>query len=134
LPGKKRRKRRTKEQREKYILNYTVGNVSKRTGETRERVLEWLDFVRPQSVTCPFCQHMLRLGTFAVDHKEPISRGGSRLLVNCWLVCQPCNRMKGALTVDEFHRLYAFLSEEGNEFMKKSVLTRMRLGWRGDGV
>jgi len=39
---------------------------------------------------------------FEIDHKLPISRGGSNLPDNLHLVCGPCNRQKNTLTVEEF--------------------------------
>ena len=76
---------------------------------------------------CPFCGTGLSVGSFAVDHKNPISRGGPRDLSNCWLTCQPCNRAKGDLTVDEFSLLRSTLATMGERVMK-SVLARLKLG------
>ena len=116
------RKRKT----DSYVLNYTIGNVAKRTGETRKKVARWLKKQTSVAVECPFCKAGLSIGKFAVDHKNPISRGGSALLANCWLTCQPCNRAKGDLTVDEFSALLDFLTCQ-SERMKKSVLARRKI-------
>lgn len=119
-----------------YVLNYTVGNVAKRTGETRKKVSAWLNKqIRNGLGRCPFCPTALEVGSFAVDHMEPISRGGSRLLVNCHLTCQPCNRAKGDLTVVEFTSLLTFLKGLGERPMK-SVLARLKIAgalYRGKG-
>ena len=39
---------------------------------------------------------------FEIDHKVPVSRGGSNLPDNLHLTCEPCNRQKNKLTVEEF--------------------------------
>src|SRR6266403_3523814 len=112
--------------KEAYVLNYTVGNVAKRTGETRRKVKSWLTRSISSKPSCPFCSVPLIVGGFAVDHKMPLSRGGSPLLSNCWLTCQPCNRAKGDLTVEEFAGLLVALTSLG-ERAKKSVLARLKI-------
>ena len=120
-------RRRTGSEKDAYVLSYTIGNVAKRTGETRKKVKKWLLKSISSSTQCPFCQGSLALGkNIAVDHMEPISRGGSRLLSNCWIVCQPCNRAKGDLNVKEFTELRGALSVIGS-YALKSVLARLKL-------
>jgi hypothetical protein len=68
----------------------------------------------------------IALGSFAVDHKIAINRGGSLLLSNCHLTCQPCNRAKGNLNDDEFHALMGFLNSQSGD-MKKIVLARLKI-------
>ncbi len=119
-------RRRTPAAKKAYILNYTVGNVAKRTGEPRKKVKAWLISSQKAQKQCPFCAKPLSLGDFAVDHKVAINRGGSPLLSNCHLTCGPCNRAKGNLNEDEFHALMAFLMTQSGD-MKKIVLARLKI-------
>ena len=41
---------------------------------------------------------------FHIEHKEPISRGGSSSCYNIVLACEPCNMEKSTQTADEFMR------------------------------
>jgi len=54
-----------------------------------------------QGGTCAYCPADLTQG-YEVDHKMPVSRGGSNTPENICLACRPCNRSKHAKTVDEF--------------------------------
>lgn len=126
MRGRRRRRRSTAPRSASYVLNYTVGNVAKRTGETREAVREWLKARLKKLGDCPFCGVKLTLGTFAVDHMESIASGGSPLLSNCHLTCPPCNRAKGDLNVGEFSALLAFFNTQSSH-MKKSVLARLKI-------
>ena len=56
---------------------------------------------------CRYCCRPLRLSNLAVDHKQPLSRGGTHLFLNLQPCCQSCNWQKGALTSDEFMQLIA---------------------------
>lgn len=38
---------------------------------------------------------------FAVDHVVPLPNGGLHVLENLVIACQPCNRAKGDLSLDE---------------------------------
>lgn len=122
----RRKRRRTANQKEAYILNYTVGNVAKRCQVTRDEARKWLKSVIKKMTLCPFCQVPLSFGSFAVDHKQAINRGGSLALSNCHLTCVKCNRAKGNLNEDEFHALMDFLNSQNGD-MKKIVLARLKI-------
>lgn len=47
------------------------------------------------------------LDNFHIDHKNPISRGGSNYPRNLQLLCAPCNINKGARTMREWNRARA---------------------------
>lgn len=56
---------------------------------------------------CSYCDIVLTVGTlsptqFNIDHKLPLSRGGSDDLENLAPSCRSCNLAKRASTVDEF--------------------------------
>jgi 5-methylcytosine-specific restriction endonuclease McrA len=42
---------------------------------------------------------------FHIDHKTPISRGGSNDIGNLQILCPTCNMKKGAKTHDEYMRI-----------------------------
>ena len=50
---------------------------------------------------------------FAVDHVVPLSNGGLHVLENLVIACQPCNRAKGDLSLDEFREWLKALRCQG---------------------
>lgn len=50
---------------------------------------------------CAYCQRYVG-STYHIDHKLPITRGGTNDLSNLQLTCPRCNMRKGTLTHDEF--------------------------------
>ncbi len=59
---------------------------------------------RRQRGLCIYCGAILIKGTFQchLDHKTPLSRGGTHTIDNVHWTCQPCNDSKGSKTHDEF--------------------------------
>lgn len=51
---------------------------------------------------CAYCDVSLSRFGFAVDHVVPLSNGGLHVMENLVIACQPCNRAKGDLSLDEF--------------------------------
>lgn len=51
------------------------------------------------------CGYLLRDG-YHVDHKTPLSRGGSNWPDNLQLLCQPCNDSKGVKTDEEWRSTF----------------------------
>lgn len=49
---------------------------------------------------CTYCE--ATDGPFEVDHILPVSRGGGNEFENLTCACKPCNRSKGAKTVDQW--------------------------------
>ena len=56
---------------------------------------------RDQRGLCLYCNIALLQG-YHIDHKTPLSRGGTNWPDNLCLACPDCNRSKGASTVEEF--------------------------------
>ena len=54
-----------------------------------------------QEYICPYCNQELANG-YHIDHKTPISRGGTNDEENLHMVCGPCNLKKHDKTHDEF--------------------------------
>lgn len=62
----------------------------------------WLDDLR-----CFYCRIRL-LGIYALEHKQPLAKGGAHCLDNIAPACMSCNEAKHLLTEDEFKEwLYA---------------------------
>ena len=61
--------------------------------------------VADQNYQCGVCKIDIT-NTAEVDHKIPLSRGGSGLFDGCidnlWALCSTCNRQKGSKTVKEY--------------------------------
>ena len=53
-----------------------------------------------QGGRCNACRRAM--GAFHVDHRQPLSRGGSNWPANLQLLCPPCNLSKGDKTPDEW--------------------------------
>lgn len=62
----------------------------------------WTD----QEGLCFYCDAPL-FGTYHVEHKMPLSKGGADKLTNICLSCPTCNLRKGIRTADEFKTLLA---------------------------
>jgi 5-methylcytosine-specific restriction endonuclease McrA len=55
---------------------------------------------KEQGGCCFYCNQQLE--EFHIDHKTPISRGGSNNIDNIALACAPCNLSKHTKTAEEF--------------------------------
>jgi len=64
------------------------------------------------------------LDGIAVDHAKPLSRGGSAGLENIDYPCRADNYRKGAMTMQEYGSLLAFL-ETQHPLMRQDVLSRL---------
>ena len=78
---------------------------------------------------CYYCMVALTPKNFSVDHKRPVSRGGSNTIENFAQTCLGCNLAKGSMTEHEFQclrRLLATWDDYG-----KAVLARLKRGHFG---
>lgn len=75
---------------------YTNTGVQKITGADLYNLYE------KQNKTCKYCGIQLTSLIVAVDHKVPLSRGGSHCLDNIQLVCHNCNISKFTMTDEEY--------------------------------
>ena len=55
-----------------------------------------------QDGTCNGCGQQFIFQIFEVDHIDPKSKGGSDHINNLQLLCPPCNRSKGSMSMGEF--------------------------------
>ena len=58
---------------------------------------------RLQNNQCAYCEADLEDTGTQVDHKTPLSRGGSNDASNIILSCPSCNQRKGVMTHEEFY-------------------------------
>jgi hypothetical protein len=58
--------------------------------------------IESQNYRCALTNRLLTPETASLDHKQPISRGGTHEVANLWVVEHFVNTAKGSLTVDEF--------------------------------
>lgn len=65
--------------------------------------------VSPNVWQCLYCRRMLVLGEVELDHKKPVSRGGSFAVENLCISCKLCNQGKGELTALEYHSVTTYL-------------------------
>lgn len=68
------------------------------------RVADRLGWKRRQldiDPTCDYCRRPLDERTATVDHKVPLSRGGTNSTLNYALACTACNQAKGSAAVGE---------------------------------
>ena len=80
---------------------------------------------------CDYCRQKITVKTFSLDHKVPISRGGSFGKENVQIICASCNKSKGGMTHNEYLALLKSLDtlEEGlrNFTLKAKILTALRV-------
>lgn len=64
------------------------------------------ELVKKQNGRCMYCGRKVARDLFDLDHKNPVSRGGTNRKSNFQLLCRSCNTRKGPLTDQEFRRKY----------------------------
>ena len=64
------------------------------------------DLYRRQGGRCMYCGTRQRMDLMDVDHKIPLSRGGSNGRRNLQLLCRTCNARKGNKSDREFRMAY----------------------------
>ena len=70
-----------------------------RAAEGQFTSAEWQALVERNDGKCAYCGG---LGPLEVDHRTPLSRGGTNSIDNVLPACGNCNRKKGQLTEPEF--------------------------------
>ena len=54
------------------------------------------------TLTCYLCLNPIQFGSDQLEHRIPLSRGGSNLYENLGVACGPCNNNKGTKTEEEY--------------------------------
>jgi len=89
-------------------------------------------YLRNQSLVCAYCGARLALEVKSrrpeMDHRQPVSRGGTAATSNLALACHSCNASKGPLTSVEFQSLLTLL-DTWDPGAAKSLLTRLKGGF-----
>ena len=124
---KKRRKHKYQMSPNKHFYNL-VGGIRKRCGLTNEEVSSlkaWLDDVKQNEPTnCEYCSSKIKFIQVSIDHRQPMSRGGTSSLDNLCVCCKQCNQAKGNMTEVEWRSLlYIFAGfEDGGERIIKRLV------------
>jgi len=78
---------------------------------------------------CPYCLLDIQEDTVSVDHRRPISRGGSVFeLENLHVTCLRCNKMKSNISHEGFFALSAFMRNCIGEEDAKILAMRLLAG------
>lgn len=102
---------------------------------TREQFTQWLWEQSEGGMTwrCEYTGNVLQLmaktqaGRLTLDHKVPLSRGGTSTLDNLAVCSEEANKVKGDMTDDRFNSLIYFLGGWPPE-ARESVWKRLK-GW-----
>lgn len=54
--------------------------------------------------SCAICGKPVKFDKLTIDHKIPISKGGTNEMSNIQLACRECNLMKNGLSSEEFQK------------------------------
>src|SRR5579884_1562719 len=98
---------------------------------TKEQFRAWaIETIGYQAKPCPYCSAPIDVLNMSIDHRVPVSRGGSLELSNLDAICADCNRLKGALTGKEFR---AFLDgmRTFTPDAQRDVFKRLKAGGMG---
>lgn len=84
-----------------FRIKMKVKAAKRRNAQGTHTAQDIKDLYSEQNGLCYYCSIELN-GDYHVDHKKPISRGGSNDKSNLACACAMCNLQKGAMTEDEF--------------------------------
>jgi hypothetical protein len=70
-----------------------------------------LEVLERDGYLCQYCWSPVTNETAEIDHRTPVSRGGSGSLENLATTCHGCNWAKGTRTAEEYSKLSAALPE-----------------------
>lgn len=90
-------------------------------------VLEALGGKADGAVRCYYqCGDWITLHTMVLDHRHPVSLGGSLALTNLVACCDSCNALKGGLSEQDFGSLRNALGQQLSPFGMQEVTSRLR--------
>ena len=101
--------------------------IKQRGGQTK-LTYDWLLSYFPY---CIYCNAVITPKNAGLDHKKPLSKGGTDDLSNLQILCKACNRAKGTMSAEQYAALIKFLQMPPfDPVMAKIVVARLKLGWR----
>ncbi len=82
---------------------------------------------------CRYCKARLTLANLSVDHRTPVSRGGSFTLDNLDAdLCRECNEKKADVLASEWGRLVALVDDFSYQ-SQRSIYSRLRMAGKLKG-
>lgn len=99
MPSREESQRRAKQY--KYEYNKRAFHMRRAAGQYPTK-FEMSRMMCEQDAKCAYCKTLLPLRGFHVDHKLPVSRGGTNDRSNLHLTCARCNLLKRTMTHEEF--------------------------------
>lgn len=93
----------------------------------REILLANLECLLASRARCPYCDVRLLLSNVSVDHRVPLSRGGTSHPDNLTLIDRRCNKLKGELTGEEYRALREWLDDLEEE-ARLNIERRLLMG------
>lgn len=82
------------------LINYRDMLIAEWGHEDEEFIERRKVLLSSEPKKCEYCGNVS--GPFEIDHKTPLSRGGTHAMRNLAVVCRSCNRSKGTKTLDEW--------------------------------
>lgn len=128
LEHNKGRREKTKEKLYKRILN-------RRRDWKKQYDIKDIDtlILKSLGTDCPYCETQLTTENIGLDHKTPISRGGSNNPENIHLTCHKCNKRKGEMTDQRFTELLQLLDtweEEDRRYVLQHLSANIWSMWK----
>ncbi len=129
------KKRKQQLKKEKPVLakaRYLRSSLLRRSNDpgirqTTPTIPELENWLTRDEYICYYSGELLSFDTITIDHKTPVSRGGSNLLENLCIASHHMNTAKGNLTAQEFIDLLLLIQKW--EDKGAGLLRRLKQGW-----
>ncbi len=96
---------KTKEYRKLYQQRWKA--FSKGGGEITTKTIQLVyedNIKKYGTLTCIYCTNPIEFGKDTLEHKQPLSKGGTNEYYNLGIACRSCNSSKGNKTEYEFRK------------------------------
>lgn len=91
-------------------------NIIKGGGELSVKTIQEVyedNIKRYGTLTCIYCFNPILFGKDTLEHKQPLSKGGTNEKVNLAIACKRCNCKKHTKTEEEFRKV---ILKNGGDF------------------